>query len=121
MSWVTTLDQGRRTARKPHYCNCCSRVIDKGEEYFVARCVGDDGLYTFKQCIHCLAVSKLYDPRDDDNLISEDGFAYWTDKPRDLAELRAIVGFRMRWRTKIGTLLPVPDTLEPQDDEPRDS
>ena len=110
MSWVTTLNQGRRTARKAHYCNCCCRVIDKGEVYFVARCVGDDGLYTFKQCLHCLAVSSRYDPRDDENLVGEDAFAYWADTPRDVTELRAVAGFNMRWRTKSGKLLPVPES-----------
>lgn len=96
-------------ARKPHSCTTCSRRIDVGETYWRGRGFDGGDAWVWKSCEHCHAVTKLYDPQDVDGLYSEGGMEGWMDDgARDIAELRHMAGYRMRWRTKRGTLLPIP-------------
>lgn len=105
--WWT--DPTTPTARKSHVCSVCNRRIDPGEKYYRSRGFDGGDAWTFRQCAHCQAVTRLYDPRDSDDLISQDGHLYWTeDRARDVAELRAMAGFRMGWRTRSGALVPAP-------------
>lgn len=93
-------------AAKEHLCQMCRRVINKGELYL--RGAGFDGTaWTWKECAHCEAARRLYDINDG-NEYNEDMFDSWADDPRDVTELRHAAGFRMRWRTRAGTLLPIP-------------
>lgn len=97
-------------ARKAHFCSCCIRRIDPGEKYFRQRGYDGSEAWTFKQCAHCLAVTSIWDPRDDtEGNISEDGFDVWSGYPGDtIAETRAIAGWRHKWRTQSGQLWPMP-------------
>ncbi len=107
MNWTTT---EHHVARKMHRCSVCIRRIDPGETYGRQRGFDGGDVWTFRSCAHCEAVTALYDPRDMDDLISEDGHAGWTEGPgRDIAELRAQAGFRMGWRARSGRLLPIPE------------
>ena len=107
MSTWTTPE--KRTARKEHWCEGCFRRIHPGETYTHQRGFDGGDVWTFRQCAHCLAVTELYDPRDTDGCISQDGYDAWTDnRPRDWTEARHMAGWNMRWRTTSGTLLPIP-------------
>jgi len=98
-----------RRARKSHCCSTCLRKIDPGETYSHSRGFDGGDAWTFKQCAHCETVTKVYAPLDYDDVISYDGFDGWLDDgARDVEELRAMAGWRMQWRTRGGTLLPVP-------------
>lgn len=96
-------------ARVAHTCTICYRTIDAGETYWRGRGYDGGDAWTWRTCEHCYAVGKIYDPRDYDGLLSEDSYRDWLDDgARDIAELRHMVGLRMRWRNKQGDLLPVP-------------
>lgn len=103
-----------QTARKAHRCNGCGRRIYPGETYAKQR--GYDGaeVWTYKSCQHCDVVTAIWDPRDMDDEISEDGYLSWTDDaPRDVNEARAMAGWRHQWRTQSGKLWPLPARLIP--------
>lgn len=109
MTYFTTPENP--VARTEHQCSVCYRAIEPGERYLRGRGFDGGDAWTFRQCSHCKAVTKLYDPRDAQGLVSEDGFQDWLDnRARDLVELRHKAGFRMRWRAKGGTMLPIPET-----------
>jgi hypothetical protein len=96
-------------ARIEHWCTTCCRRIDPGETYWRGRGYDGGEAWTWRSCEHCMAVTRIYDPRDHDDLFSESGMHDWIDNgARDIAELRHMVGYRMRWRTKTGALLTVP-------------
>ena len=52
------LDESRPTARKPHRCSLCGRLIAPGETYERAANVFDGRAYTWKTCAHCEAAIK---------------------------------------------------------------
>ena len=97
-------------ARKSHKCQTCFRIIDPGETYESQFVVWDGRAQRFKQCAHCLAVWSIWRPENSDGYISEDGYDCWASDAdaRDVAELRAMVHFRQKWRRKDGALHPVP-------------
>ena len=96
-------------ARTQHVCCTCFRAITKGEEYLRQRSFDGLGAFVFKQCDHCRAVAKNWDLTDDQGVINEDCFIEWSDYPGDtISELRAIAGWRNKWRTQSGQLWPVP-------------
>lgn len=101
-------------ARKVHYCSCCIRRIDPGENYFRQRGYDGGEAWTFKQCAHCIAVTSIWNPRDNsEGNISEDAFDFWSEGPGEtLAETRAIAGWRHNWRTQSGKLWPMPQSPE---------
>ena len=106
LRWTTPTTQ---TARKGHWCSTCNRRIDRGETYTRGRGFDAGDAWTFKTCAHCAAVTSIYDPRDSDDCISDDGFLGWTENPPDsYAEARAMVGWRAQWRYRSGRLMPVP-------------
>lgn len=97
-------------ARTRHFCTNCYRVIDPGEMYQRGRGYDGGDAWTYKTCAHCQAVIRLYDPQDYNGLYSEDGMEAWLDNgARDVSEARHMAGYRMRWRTKSGALLPIPN------------
>lgn len=96
-------------ARKPHRCHTCFRRIDPGEMYGKATGNYDGRWFRFSQCVHCLAIGDLYDPRDDENLISVSAFEWWADSPRDVTELRHVVQWQKQWRRHDGGLFPIPE------------
>lgn len=96
-------------ARIAHQCSLCFRRIDPGETYMRVRGFDGGDAWTFRGCAHCEELRKLYDLTDHDGLVGEEGAEYWLDNgPRDVREARHMAQFKMRWRTKAGTLLPVP-------------
>lgn len=102
------------TAQKAHTCQMCGRRIDPGERYL--RGAGFDGTaWSWKECAHCEAVRKLYDISDGGEY-NEDYFHEWSRDPQDVTELRHAAGYRMKWRTRLGTLLPVPASDEREED-----
>ena len=110
--YVTT----RPRARKDHVCSDCGRTIGPGETYL--RCVGfEDGTaWTWKDCAHCEATLGLYDISWD-GAYNDDIFYEWaTGGHDDWPEVRAAAGYLMRWRTRSGTLLPIPSRTETPDE-----
>lgn len=85
----------------------CNRRIDPGEKYM--RGAGFDGstAWSWKECGHCEAIQSMYDVSWDGEY-SYETFDGWAESPRDLQELRHVAGWRMRWRTRSGALLPIP-------------
>ena len=108
---MTTWVRNMVKARKPHRCVLCYRTIDAGETYLRGTALErGEAPRRWIECAHCSAVQRIYDIQDDsqyDNSMFDD----WSQEPRDVTELRHAAGYRMRWRTRGGTLLPVP-TLE---------
>ena len=102
--WTTT----HQRARKAHFCDMCRRVIDIGEVY--KRGAGFDGTaWSWKECQHCEAVLGIYDLGFDGEY-NGDHFEDWASdgNARDLGEARDMAGFRKQWRTKAGSLWPLP-------------
>lgn len=98
-----------QVARKNHRCSPCGRIISPGETYTRQRGYEGGDAWTYKDCAHCRAVIRIWDPRDDSDLISEDAFAYWADDPGEtISETRAKAGWRHNWRTQSGKLWPLP-------------
>lgn len=99
-----------RKARKSQQCTVCYRVIDPGETYRRGRGFDGGDAWTWADCAHCFAVQKLYDPSDYEGMTSSDSVEQWIENgARDIAEARCMAGVRMKWRTKSGALMPVPD------------
>lgn len=93
------------TARKPHRCNLCGRMIRPGETYH--RGAGMDGgtAWTWRECAHCYALIPIVDTIDGEYGWPDD-FADWTPYTIPHARLRAM--WRRRWTRADGTLYPVP-------------
>ncbi len=111
---MTFFTESKPTARKRHICASCRRIIEPGEVY--RRGAGMDGgtAWTWKECLHCAAlILRINDLVDDDG----EGYSWesFADYARGdygfetVADLRAAAGWRMQWRTRRGTLLPVPE------------
>jgi len=66
-----------RRARKRHCCSTCLRRIDPGEMYDTSRGFDSGEVWTFKQCAHCNAVTRIYALLDYDDRISYDRFDGW--------------------------------------------
>jgi hypothetical protein len=94
-------------AAKRHKCYMCYRIIEPGEVYLKGSAFGEGTAWTWYECLHCEAVRKLYDIHDGGEY-NEDMYQEWTEDTRSVTELRAAAGFKMKWRTKLGTLLPIP-------------
>lgn len=96
-------------ARKAHRCQMCGRRIDPGETYL--RGAGFDGssAWTWKECAHCEAIKVYYDISDGEEY-SEADFYEWSREPGncEVEDWRHAAGYRMQWRARGGTLLPVP-------------
>ncbi|MBM7424940.1 hypothetical protein HNR64_003277 [Spongiibacter marinus] len=99
-----------RTARKAHKCNECHRNIEGGEPYLNECTVFEGSKETHKTCQHCQVIRKW--------LTHEcGGFVYgqiYSDieehawEGYGMAVGRMVIGMRKKWRTKAGTLLPLP-------------
>ncbi len=98
-------------ARKAHRCEMCSRIIDPGEAY-LSGVAHEDSWWTWNECAHCEAVRRIYDIVWDDGY-NADTYAEWAGDPRDVTELRHAAGYRMKWRTRSGKLLPIPERTKP--------
>ena len=108
---MTPLREETRTARKSHRCNECNRVIDRGEQYKFEAFVYERQIWTYKTCVHCLAVRDwlwehcggfLFD------MVKEDFLEHKDEQP-GRAVLRAMVAMdRYQWRMN-GKLMPVPE------------
>lgn len=107
----TVLHEGWRLATTQHRCQLCGRTIGPGERYFVQTNKGDDGVYAWKECEHCLSLLRETTALCDCDLYGEgygpDTVVDW--EPVDLRELRLKALWRKQWRRKDGTLYPVPE------------
>lgn len=108
MFWI----RDHRVARKPHVCSLCRRRIDKGETYLYGT-GHEDAFWHWKECAHCEWMQTTFDISDD-GMYSDEMLAGF--EPRNMVELRAVAGYRMKWRTKMGNLLPVPTLLRQRKD-----
>lgn len=93
-----------------HDCSLCGREIEPGEQYRRTKILGDDGLYTFKECAHCRAFCALYG--DEFTFDSFEGYtdvdvAEWEPTTPEAIELRR--RFLIRW-THGRDLYPIPGT-----------
>lgn len=65
-----------RKARKPHKCDWCGQVIEKGEQYEYQKFVCDGQMYDWKAHLACSrVVSAIWDYFDPDDGMSDDEFA----------------------------------------------
>jgi hypothetical protein len=117
---VELLRQKTQTAKIPHKCRECFRVIDAGEQYHVDAFVFDGEFTNHKTCLHCMTVRNwlqdecggfLYGGVEEDvreHVFDHDGYGY---------ELyRAVVGMGWKWRTRSGRLLPIPTNIRTTDE-----
>ena len=117
---MTTFVTTRPRARKDHVCSDCGRIIGPGETY--RRGVGfDDGTaWTWKDCAHCEATLDLYGLSWDGTYNDDDFYEWATDGHNEWSEVRHAAGYLMRWRTRSGTLLPVPGQKDDPNPLPRE-
>ena len=98
----------RPRARRDHVCSDCGRTIGPGETYRRSVVFYDGTAGTWKDCTHCEALISLYD-LSWDGAYNDENFHEWaTDRHNDWSEVRDAAGYLMRWRTRSGTLLPIP-------------
>ena len=65
-----------RKARKPHKCDWCGQVIEKGEQYEYQKFVYDGQMYDWKAHLACSRVaSAIWDYVDPDEGMTDDEFA----------------------------------------------
>lgn len=113
MSTFTAREQ--HTARTEHRCSLCFRRIEPGEVYTRQRGYDGGDAWTFKSCAHCTALMSEFPQILDfawlDQVFDCDAVSEWAQpgNARDMAEARAMVGWRMKWRTRGGRLLPLPE------------
>lgn len=101
--WANTYPK----ARIKHECGLCGRTIHPGETY--RRAVNLDGTaYTWKECEHCAAFALNADIGWGEEYDSDSAECY---EPTTWEEARWCAGYRKRWRTRNGNLLPVPGAL----------
>lgn len=109
-----------RTARKPHLCFECGRIIAKGERYRYATGKHPDnprgGWDEFKLCVHCNAAAQWLIVMCNGYLfggIGEELREHWDEewRLRSVGLARLIIGIDNRWRrSKYATgLIEVPD------------
>lgn len=99
-------------ARKRHLCQMCHRVIDPGEVYLHGAGFGiDHTAWSWKECAHCERVRIMYDIQDGGEY-NEDDLYEWSTNTITITELRHAAGYRMKWRTRNGTLLPLPEGVD---------
>lgn len=111
---MTFTRQQTRTARKAHRCDACNRTIDAGETY--ANGAGTsydwDGISTWKMCAHCQRTYQLFGDGIGPDRVGwcYDSFQEWIHGGAySYDELKAQVGWRMKWRRRYsGALLPIP-------------
>lgn len=98
-----------RTARKPHRCSLCRRVISPGEVYEHQSMKDGSEWWTWRNCEHCRSVvSTVWNLR----LIDED-YDGWSmfDVLHDSGRvdlMRLAVGIKRQWRGFRTPLMPVP-------------
>lgn len=107
MHWT---DMAHHVARKRHLCDLCSRWIEPGETYGRQRGYDAGDAWTFRECAHCEAVWVIYAIEPFNTGMTYDDMDAWATGRywSDLTEVRHAAGWRMRWRTRTGTLLPIP-------------
>lgn len=97
-SWTTP------TARKPHHCYLCTRVVLPGEPYRRCASIADGSVETFKYCEHCYRISETwcrhvgeyeYDP-------------YMTIEWLEDEYPALLAGLQAHWRYPDGELYPWP-------------
>ena len=101
------------TARKPHTCQECGRIIAIGETYLRERGLADGEPFTHKTCEHC-QVARDWLQRECGGFvyteIEEELREHWHEAPsyhtRELARL--IYGMKHQWRTRKGGLMSRP-------------
>ncbi|MFE3052317.1 hypothetical protein [Nocardia sp. NPDC059239] len=103
----------RPRARKAHQCMMCARRIDPGEVYH--RQFGRDGgdVWTWKECQHCTAATKilgLWQLHSYEEGIGPIDFEEY--EPGTAEQVRLIAGWRAQWRHEDGSLWEVPEGVE---------
>lgn len=73
---VTTLENGRRVARKPYRCGLCAIRINPGDLYAFQTNIFDGRIYTWRDCIHCDRDEILNYVHDWDGGWSDEGVDY---------------------------------------------
>ncbi len=104
MSGIIRLGESRPTARKPHRCSMCHRLIGVGETYEAVRNVYDGRAYTWKTCAHCEAAAEVTSLGDylyecaafDDDGYGPDSVAEW--EPRTRRECVVKAQWERGWR-----------------------
>ncbi len=125
------LDEGWRTAGKPHRCEECSRPIRLGERHYHIAVAYDGTVSGWRTCGHCraavtfcAAITGCPEAWYLGALWDADGYGYVADVlEHDLSAvdrwcvLRLVASARRRWRWSDGTLMSIPETAEDLDNE----
>lgn len=110
---VTVLTEKKVTAKKPHKCKECSRVIEIGEQYLYETYVGPyrgDPFRVHKTCKHCIPMRELAMECDSDGMfwyggIYEQLCDTGLSEDRDQWKIRlAIAGMSRQWKQKDGKM-----------------
>lgn len=94
--------QSTHTARQPHRCGECYRVIQPGERYLVATGRQNGEFWTAKQCAHCMRAAELLTEHCRGFLFGgvQEDLEQHVDcgLPWSMAAARHVVGMRRQWR-----------------------
>lgn len=108
---VTVLSDSTPRARKPHECNECGRVIDKGEAYRKTAYTFDGDFGASIVCLHCEAGPRTWLMRECSGFVyrqvGEDLEEHWINGNHARSLGRLIVGMRRKWRRRDGRLMPL--------------
>lgn len=96
-------------ARKEHTCSMCRRTIYVGEHYMLGKGIEPGQIWSWRECLHCEPLFQfLYRQFGDECYYAE--FAHEWD-PMNLAEMRVMAQWRMKWQRKDGGLQPIPELV----------
>lgn len=97
-------------ARISHKCSICYRAIQPGEKYDRCDALGIEGAASWKECQHCIALTRLYDIEGGDGeRPGPDDVGQW--EPNTVTELRHRTYWSKSWTRKDGTLYPIPEAI----------
>jgi hypothetical protein len=106
----TVLSTRISTARKPHCCTECSRIIETGESYLSESCLFDGDFTIYKTCAHCRVTREWLEAecggfvyqgiREDIDDHAREGYGFGV--------MRLAIGMRKKWRYGNASLMPIP-------------
>lgn len=98
-----------RTARKPHRCEECDRIIAVSERYRFVSALTDGHWSDYRTCAHCAVAGRWLDEvcgGYPSMMLREELFEHWHEGFRSIPFGRLAVGQKLRWHDGRD---PVPD------------
>lgn len=109
--WINAI----RKALKPHICESCGRVIDKGEKYQRTFAIDSGDTWIYKECAHCTALVSLWcvwEYSGTGEGYTSDTIQEYRDEIRTIPDARLWAQWHRKWRRGDGTLFPIPERSE---------